>query len=67
MENGDKVRTVAGDVKKAQLEYEVVKRTDNTTLLRIKLLTGRFHQIRVQLSHYGFPILGEKSYGSDER
>ncbi len=66
MENGDKVRTVAGDVKKAQLEYEVVKRTDNTSLLRIKLLTGRFHQIRVQLSHYGFPILGEKSYGSDE-
>ena len=66
MENGEKVRTVAGDVKKAALEYEVVKRTDNTTLLRIKLLTGRFHQIRVQLSHYGYPILGEKSYGSEE-
>ena len=65
MENGEKIRTVAGDVKKAQLEYEVVKRTTETTLLRIKLLTGRFHQIRVQLSHLGYPILGEKNYGSE--
>ena len=65
-ENGDKVRTVAGDVKKAELEYEVIKRTDKTSLLRIKLLTGRFHQIRVQLSHMGFPILGEKNYGTEE-
>ena len=65
-ENGEKIRTVAGDVKKAALEYEVVKRTENTTLLRIRLLTGRFHQIRVQLSHYGYPILGEKNYGSAE-
>ena len=65
LENGEKVRTVAGDVKKAELEYEVVGRTGDTTLLRIKLLTGRFHQIRVQLSHLGYPILGEKSYGSE--
>ena len=65
LENGEKIRTVAGDVKKAQLEYEVVKRTEETTLLRIKLLTGRFHQIRVQLSHLGYPILGEKNYGSE--
>ncbi|MCR5556247.1 MAG: RluA family pseudouridine synthase [Butyrivibrio sp.] len=65
LDNGENIRTVAGDVKKAQLEYEVVKRTEETTLLRIKLLTGRFHQIRVQLSHLGYPILGEKNYGSE--
>ena len=66
LENGEKLRTVGGDVKKAELEYEVIARDEEISLLRIKLLTGRFHQIRVQLSHLGFPILGENRYGSSE-
>ncbi len=66
LENGEKIRTVGGDVKKAELEYEVIAREGETTLLRVKLLTGRFHQIRVQLSHLGYPILGENRYGSPE-
>ena len=66
LENGEKIRTVGGDVKNAELEYEVIARDKETTLLKIKLLTGRFHQIRVQLSHMGFPILGESRYGSPE-
>lgn len=61
---GEKIRVIGGDAKKAVLDYEVVKRSKDTTLVRIKLLTGRFHQIRVQLSHYGFPILGDDKYGS---
>ena len=63
---GEKIRLIAGDVKKAVLDYEVVARTEDTTLLRIKLLTGRFHQIRVQLSFLGYPILGDDKYGSSD-
>lgn len=35
------------------------------SLLNLKLLTGRTHQIRVHLSHIGFPILGDPIYGGD--
>ncbi len=66
LKSGEKVRCVGGDVKKAELEYEVIARTADTTLLKIKLLTGRFHQIRVQLSYMGYPILGEGRYASKE-
>ncbi len=34
------------------------------SLLEVRLLTGRKHQIRVQLSHAGFPIVGDRKYGS---
>ena len=37
----------------------------NYSLLRLKLLTGRTHQIRVHLSHIGHPILGDPLYGGD--
>lgn len=36
----------------------------NLSLLKVRLLTGRKHQIRVQLSHAGLPILGDRKYGS---
>lgn len=39
-------------------------REENRTLLSIELLTGRFHQIRAQLSHMGHPIIGDKKYGA---
>ena len=35
----------------------------SASLLEVQLLTGRKHQIRVQLSHAGFPILGDRKYG----
>lgn len=36
------------------------------SLLRVVLLTGRKHQIRIHLSHVGYPIVGDKIYGGDE-
>lgn len=64
--SGEKVRLIGGDVKKAELEYEVISENDNASLLRVHLLTGRFHQIRVQLSHLGHPILGDNRYGNSK-
>ncbi len=64
LNGGDKVRLIGGEIKRAELEYEVVTRTKDTTLIRVHLLTGRFHQIRVQLSTLGFPILGDDKYGN---
>ena len=51
--------------KKAQLEYEVLKyREDNNiSLVKVKLLTGRHHQIRVQFSSRGHSIYGDQKYG----
>ncbi len=66
LESGEKIRVADQDVKLAKLEYSVIAGDDKVSLLRIKLLTGRFHQIRVQLSSIGHPIMGEKKYGSPE-
>lgn len=58
------------EAKKSILEYRIIKTLialeENTeaTLLEIKLLTGRHHQIRVQLSNADMPILGDTKYGS---
>lgn len=50
--------------KKARLGYEVIKEDEKTQLLKINLETGRFHQIRCQLSNIGCPILGDLKYGN---
>lgn len=49
--------------KLAQLTYSVQERASDWTLLEIELHTGRHHQIRVQLSSRGWPILGDVKYG----
>lgn len=64
------IRETAGsaDAKRAVLHYTELARTvvegAEISLLRIRLETGRFHQIRAQLSHAGMPILGDRAYGS---
>ena len=52
--------------KKAVLTYTKKAETKKLTLLAVQIETGRFHQIRAQLSHAGFPILGDEKYGSEE-
>lgn len=52
--------------KKAVLTYTKKAETEKFTLLAVQIETGRFHQIRAQLSHAGFPILGDEKYGSEE-
>lgn len=54
------------DIKQARLSYRILEANENEALLEVTLDTGRFHQIRAQLSHMGCPILGDKKYGSSE-
>ena len=50
----------------AILRYETLARTENASLVRIELVTGRTHQIRCQFASRGFPLLGERKYSSLE-
>ena len=51
-------------VKEALLEYTVVERFLDRTLVSVKLHTGRTHQIRVQFASRGYPLCGDRRYGS---
>ena len=51
--------------KYASLEYKVLKEFDNKSLVDILLLTGRYHQIRVQFKNINHPLVGDQKYGSD--
>ena len=61
------VKRQRGGVKKARLEFRLLKE-GATSLVRVRLHTGRSHQIRVQFSSRGFPLVGDHKYGSrDEK
>ena len=49
---------------KSELNYQLLKKLDNYFLYEINLITGRHHQIRVQLSHVKSPIKGDIKYGA---
>ncbi|GIN97939.1 RNA pseudouridine synthase [Siminovitchia terrae] len=51
--------------KKSILEYRVLGMAENLSLLSVRLLTGRSHQIRVQLSSIGHPLYGDQKYGQN--
>jgi len=53
--------------KNAITHYEIVKKYENNTLLRVQLGTGRKNQIRVHLSDIGCPIVGDIRYGADDK
>lgn len=53
--------------KLAKLEYKVLKRKNDLALIKINLLTGRHHQIRVQFASRGFPIYGDQKYGKQDK
>lgn len=58
-------------VKEALLEYEVLgsleREGKNLSAVRIRLQTGRSHQIRVQFASRGMPLVGDRRYGSELR
>lgn len=65
------VQRMRRGVKEAVLDYRVLASAEisgqTTSLLLVRLQTGRFHQIRVQMASRGMPLLGDGKYGSREK
>ena len=59
-----KDRPVPG-ARTAVTEYRVLRTSGALSLVECRLLTGRTHQIRVQMAHAGWPLLGDGKYGSE--
>lgn len=53
------------NAKRAELEYQVLDEKEKVSLVEVQLLTGRSHQIRVQMKHVGCPVYGDVKYGGD--
>lgn len=51
------------EAKRARLLYRVLAEANGMSLVQIRLLTGRTHQIRVQFSSRGLPLAGDRKYG----
>ncbi len=49
--------------RRALTYYEVIKSFDSWALLKLKIMTGRTHQIRVHMKYMGYPVVGDKVYG----
>lgn len=55
----------ASGAKEARLHYKCIKTCASFCVVEIELFTGRHHQIRVQMSHAGYPLLGDMKYGTE--
>lgn len=53
--------------KKARSEYKVLQNYNFFSFLKVRLITGRTHQIRVHMKSIGHPVIGDQKYGSDAR
>lgn len=53
--------------KASYLDYRAFDSKDGLTMVEVKLGTGRSHQIRAQMSHSGYPIIGDQKYGDKDK
>ena len=62
--NNPRKMAVRPSGRKAISEYEVIKEVEGYSLVKIHILTGRTHQIRVHMTHINHPLLGDPVYGN---
>ena len=66
-ENGNTIVTDKENGKYAELSFEKIEEKDNLSLVKINLITGRHHQIRVQFASRGYSLYGDQRYGEENR
>ena len=66
LRSGEREVVETPEGKQSITEFKLVESNKNLSLLECSLLTGRTHQIRVQASNEGFPIIGDDKYGNNE-
>lgn len=64
----EEIRRAAGDLgyDKIHTIFQPVRTNGKYTELKVKLITGKTHQIRAQLQHMGYPVIGDQKYGDRE-
>lgn len=65
--NRKKMCVTASNSKEATTHYELIARYNGYSHLRLKLETGRTHQIRVHMAHIGHPVAGDAIYGAPKQ
>jgi len=63
LRSGEREVQIHSDGKESKTRFNLVKKNKDLSLIECELVTGRTHQIRVQTSNLGYPILGDKKYG----
>lgn len=53
--------------KASYLDYRALASKDGLTMVEVKLGTGRSHQIRAQMAHTGYPLIGDQKYGDKDK
>ena len=64
--SGERMVKVDPSGKESKTLFNLISKTASVSLIGCKLLTGRTHQLRVQASNLGYPIIGDKKYGDPE-
>ena len=63
----DEVSVISKEGKYAKLEYEVLQNKGHLSLVKVNLITGRHHQIRLQFATRGYPLYGDQLYGRQDK
>lgn len=59
-------RRVTNEFINSKTVYELIRKSENSSTIKAKLVTGKTHQLRLHFSSIGFPIIGDELYGTKE-